>query len=92
MKSELTSQDLAERERLVTWMNENGYRETTLAAATGDFYNNIKAMLKGDRRVSQAFKWRFEDAFGNEEANKVFRPHLVTAETSTNAQREAEPA
>lgn len=92
MQTKLTPQALAERERLIAWMKKNGYKETTLAAATGDFYNNIKAMLYGKRHISQAFKWRFEDVFGNEEANKIFRPHLVSTESNTSAQPEREPA
>lgn len=69
---ELTIQELAERERLAKWMQENGHNNATVAAATGDFYTTIQMMTEGNRRISQGFKWRFSNAFGDGEARKVF--------------------
>lgn len=68
----LTEEHYAEHARLKAWIEENGYTYHTLGHATGDIYNNISRMLRGDRRISESFKWRFLLAFGYEEAAKIF--------------------
>lgn len=75
---ELTPDELAERARLVQWMEANDYTPATLARATGDFYNNIQLMTYGNRRISQGFKWRFKLAFGDEAANRLFAADPAT--------------
>lgn len=71
-KTKLTAEELAERSRLVAWMKANGYTSVTLAAATGDFYNNVQTMTEGKRRISQGFKWRLRRAFGNQLVDEMF--------------------
>lgn len=63
-----------EKERLVQWMQERGFDTETLAAATGDSYSTVYMITKSDRRVNDAFKWRFTVAFGFDEAIAVFQP------------------
>jgi hypothetical protein len=68
-----------DRERLVQWMQENGYDTRRLALVTGDTRTNIHWMIKPDepREINQAFKWRFREAFGNDEADRVFCPGKI---------------
>lgn len=61
-----------EKERLTQWMQEKGFDTDTLAAATGDSFSSIYMITKGDRKVNDAFKWRFAVAFGWQEASQVF--------------------
>lgn len=61
-----------EKERLTQWMQEKGFDTDTLAAATGDSFSSIYMITKGDRRVNDAFKWRFAVAFGWECATQIF--------------------
>jgi hypothetical protein len=75
---ELTPQDEADRRRLLAWMEANKYDITLLAEATGDFYANVSDMTKGVRRISQGFKFRFGEHFGDAERNKLFR-HVDTS-------------
>ncbi len=70
---ELTPQDEAERQRLLAWMEANKYDIASLAEATSDYYANIHQMVNGVRRVSQGFKFRFGEKFGDAERNKLFR-------------------
>lgn len=63
---------MKEKERLLRWMQERGFDTQTLADATGDTFSTIHMITKGDRRVNDAFKWRFAVAFGWDEAAKVF--------------------
>lgn len=67
-----------ERERLLQWMQEKGFSTSSLAESTGDAFSNIHMMLKGDRKLNDAFKWRFAVAFGWDEAVTVFQPVNVT--------------
>lgn len=68
---------MTEKKRLMQWMQEKGFDTETLATATGDSYSSIYMMTKGDRPVNDAFKWRFSETFGWEEAQKVFCPVLA---------------
>lgn len=70
---------MSEKQRLIQWMEENGHNYRTLADATGDTYSTIHMMTKGDRAISDAFKWRFQKTFGHEEAFKVFGEQTVEA-------------
>jgi hypothetical protein len=53
-----------------------------VAEATGDTLSTIIMFVNDDRRVNQAFKWRFQEAFGYEEAQSVFG---ATPEAQTEA-------
>lgn len=61
-----------DKERLAKWMEANGYTVRSLAEKTGDTVSSIHQMVKGDRAINSAFKWRFKQAFGNEIADSVF--------------------
>ena len=65
---------MTEKERLMQWMQEKGFDTESLATATGDSYSSIYMMTKGDRAVNDAFKWRFAETFGWEEAKSLFLP------------------
>lgn len=69
----MTAQDQLELQRLLEWMEANGYTDSTLAEATGDFFANVNAMTRGARRISQGFKFRFGERFGDDERNRLFR-------------------
>lgn len=75
-----TKQELDERARLKAWMKANGHTSATLAAATGDFYNNVSTMLDGNRHISQAFKWRLRRAFGNRLVDQIFSEEAPVCE------------
>lgn len=61
-------------ERLLKWMRENKYSSRTLAAKIGVTHTGIHYMTGGNRPVSDAFKWRFQEVFGHEIADELFRP------------------
>lgn len=63
---------MSELERLKRWMQENDLDYRSLANATGDTYSAIHMMTNGKREINGAFKWRFAEAFGHDEAKKVF--------------------
>jgi transcriptional regulator with XRE-family HTH domain len=63
---------MSDKQRLRQWMEQNGYDYRSLAAATGDTRTSIHMMVYGNRSVNQAFMWRFANAFGFNEAKKVF--------------------
>lgn len=63
---------MSERERFLQWMKDKGLDTKTVAEATGDTYSTVHMISKGDRPVSDAFKWRFRCAFGDQEASLVF--------------------
>lgn len=69
-----------DRERLVQWMKDNGYDYRTLAAATGDPVSQVHMITSGARSVSDAFKFRFFRAFGQEELNKAFGMEMAVKE------------
>lgn len=71
---------MTDAERLLQWMKENGYTTRSLAAKTGDTHTNIYYMTGGGRGVNDAFKWRFQKAFGHEEAKRVFGSQQPQAE------------
>lgn len=55
------------------WMLANGYNHRTLAAELGYGYHMIyKIAVRGDRGMSDAFKYKFVARFGWGEAAKVF--------------------
>lgn len=74
--------DDRERDRLnlIEWMKEKNLDAKTVAEATGDTLSTIAMMINDDRRVNQAFKWRFRCAFGDEEASAVFGAAPIQAE------------
>jgi hypothetical protein len=57
----------------LAWMEANQYDIASLAEATDDYYANVRDMTKGIRRISQGFKFRFGEHFGDAERNKLFR-------------------
>lgn len=61
-----------DRERLIQWMQENGRTPSTLAVKTGDTPSSISQMVNGKRDVNDAFKWRFQRAFGHDIAMSIF--------------------
>lgn len=63
---------MSDSERLTQWMQERDFDYGTLAEATGDTYSSIYMMARGQRSVSDAFKWRFALHFGWEEATRLF--------------------
>jgi len=75
--------DDRERDRLalIEWMKEKNLDAKTVAEATGDTVSTIIMFVNDDRRVNQAFKWRFRCAFGDDEATAVFGGTLAQIET-----------
>jgi hypothetical protein len=71
--SKLTPLERQEIKALNQWMKVNGYTHVTLAQATGDFYTHIGPMVAGHKRISEGFKFRFGEAFGDEARNQLFR-------------------
>ena len=71
-----------ERERLVQWMKIKELNSYALARDTGDTKSSISMIVNGRRSVSDAFKWRFRKAYGDDEATRVFdaRPIFQVAE------------
>lgn len=63
---------MSDKERLITWMNDNHITAAKLARATGDHRVTIHHMTRGDREINQAFKWRFGEAFGFDVAKQIF--------------------
>lgn len=69
-----------EKQRLNQWMEVNGLDYRSLAEATGDTYSNIHMMTKGNRAVSDAFKFRFWRTFGQEATISVFGEPVINTE------------
>lgn len=63
---------MTEQEILLHFMQERGFDFESLAAATGDSRSSIYMITRGGRPVNDAFKWRFAQAFGWEEAERLF--------------------
>lgn len=58
---------------LKAWMEGKGYSNSELARQMGFSYEYIFKYSTGSLPIlSDAFKWRFVQCFGWEEANKVF--------------------
>lgn len=69
-----------ESERLEAWMKDKGFNITSLSEAIGDSYSTVWFIVKGERPVNDAFKWRFAQRFGYDEATRLFtQPTEVTA-------------
>lgn len=58
--------------RLKQWMDERGISNPQLAEHTGYDRTQVYRMVKGERPITDAFKWRFYVAFGKDDANTVF--------------------
>jgi hypothetical protein len=63
---------MTHQQALSQWMRDRGFDYQTLAEATGDSYSNIYMMARGLRPVNDAFKWRFAQQFGWDEAQTLF--------------------
>ena len=63
---------MSDSQRLTQWMQDRGFDFGSLAEATGDSYSSIYLMVKGQRPVNDAFKWRFAQRFGWAEAAQLF--------------------
>lgn len=63
-----------DRTKLIAWMKAKNLDAKSVADATGDTVSTVTMMINDDRRVNQAFKWRFRCAFGDAEASAVFGP------------------
>lgn len=74
-----------DKQRLLQWMEENGHSYRSLAAATGDTLSSAQQMTNGDRKVNQAFKWRFALAFGFDLAKELFTDEPVEEPSSDSA-------
>lgn len=62
--------------KLKIWMEENGFSNSQLAHELGLGYDYIyKISVRGDRNITETFKWRFTERFGRNEAAKVFELH-----------------
>lgn len=67
-------------ERLKKWMDEQGLTYRTLADATKDTHSTVHMMLNGRRDINEAYKWRFQKAFGNDVAMSIFVTDFTPAE------------
>lgn len=68
----MSEEQRLEKERLMEWMVGRGFDTASLADATGDTFSTVHMITKGNRPVSDAFKWRFGVAFGFDEAKSLF--------------------
>lgn len=76
-----------EAERLESWMKEKGFNISSLAEAIGDSYSTVWFIVKGERPVNDAFKWRFALRFGYDEATRLFASSpLPNPQSSTPAE------
>lgn len=65
-----------EAQRLVDWMDLQGYTVRKLAGETGMSYDGMYQILHARGRVSPGFKVRFIDRFGKEVADTIFDSSL----------------
>lgn len=61
-----------DNERILAWMKERNIGNSELAAALGISYDLAYKVTTGQRIVTDAFKWQFQQAYGYEEASRLF--------------------
>lgn len=67
-------------EELRKWMEQNKVSNSDLAERLGLSYNYIYLIVNGQRDITDTFRWRFAQAYGYEEATRLFtQPAEVTA-------------
>lgn len=71
---------MTENERILAWMKERNIGNSELAAAMGISYDLAYKVTTGQRIITDTFRWRFAQAYGYEEATRLFtQPTEVTA-------------
>ena len=71
---------MSEQDRLLRWMNENGYSISSLAQETQMSYDGMYQTLHVRKRISAGFRVRFMERFGSEVAAQIFDPVLAPVE------------
>ena len=67
-------------EELRKWMEQNKVSNSDLAERLGLSYNYIYLIVNGQRDITDTFRWRFAQAYGYDEATRLFtQPTEVTA-------------
>lgn len=69
-----------EAQRLISWMDLQGYSIRKLAGETGMSYDGMYQILHARGRVSPGFKVRFINRFGKEIADTIFDSTLTVQE------------
>lgn len=64
-------------ERLQRWMDEQGHTTTSLAQAVGMSYDGVYQVVHARGRISPGFQIKFIQAFGLDEAHRLFVPESV---------------
>jgi plasmid maintenance system antidote protein VapI len=71
---------MTENERILEWMKTRNIGNSDLATAMGISYDLAYKVTTGQRIITDAFKWQFQQAYGYEEATRLFtQPTEVTA-------------
>lgn len=65
---------------LKTWMDANGYSNSSLAEELGFSYEYVYKLATGSQRITDGFKWRFAQRFGWYEATQLFEARHQTVE------------
>ncbi len=60
------------KDRLVAWMHDKGMKQKDLAKALGFETSYISMIVSGQRVITDAFRWRFAQAFGFDVAAELF--------------------
>lgn len=63
---------MEEKDRLSRWMEKRNFSINEMATAIGDSYSNVYMIVRNERPVGDAFKYRFILSFGVDEAVSVF--------------------
>lgn len=71
---------MSEQDKLLQWMNENGYTVSTLAQETQMSYDGMYQALHVRKRISAGFRVRFTERFGSSVAAQIFEPVLAPQE------------
>lgn len=70
---------MTERQRLDRWMDKHNIGNTDLARRLDFDRSYIYLLRTGGRDITDAFRWRFRSAYGNELADEIFgRPQPNT--------------
>jgi hypothetical protein len=71
---------MSEQDKLLRWMDENGFSISSLAQETQMSYDGMYQTLHVRKRISAGFRVRFIERFGADVAATIFDPVLTTQE------------